>query len=272
MNKTSLSILTFAVLIGLASAGTVTLTGGCRTAVITNNTVQFHIVNSGNDTAFNMVLTPVLTNAQPVGAYTINSLGPLQNATLMVKVANITEKGTSPAYFVAAYQQGSNVFTAVFPCLLSFFNATTSQVLLSANALAFSNGTAKVTVSAFDAGASDINANVSLVVPPTFSFSSSKYYTIGLTPYQTTNVYFTLQYPAGSTASYSIAALSSYSHDNLSYGTFTAFIIAPPKLLPTNTVPIFTYVVAAVIVLILALIAFSVLRKRGPKQSAGVVQ
>jgi len=124
MSRLTGCVLTLILLIGIASAGTVTLSGGCPPAVISNNAISFSLSNSGNDSAFNLVLTPFIQTAESVNSsYAINSLGPGASAIVNVSVKNIREPGTSGAYFILEYQQGSAVFAAVFPCLVHFFSA-----------------------------------------------------------------------------------------------------------------------------------------------------
>ena len=91
-------------LASLAFAGTVVLTGTCA-SVVKNNTVNFSIANSGNDSAYGLIVNPYISGANVIGNYSIARLDPGSTANFAVRLSNITAKGTYVDYFVVDYQQ-----------------------------------------------------------------------------------------------------------------------------------------------------------------------
>lgn len=251
-------------LAGVASAGTVTLTGVCVNPSLNSTAVNFTLTNSGNDTAYSLVMSPVVQNAQPSqNTYGANALGPQARLSLNVSFSNVNKRGARGAYFIVAYQQGGSVFTAVFPCLISFYVRTSSQVLLTPYISAGANGNTTVRVSAFNAGQGTIQANVSLMLPPTFTFRGSRNYTLALGPYQTGNVTFLLGFPlSGLQASYGAAAVASYVASNLSYATLATFTISAQKPASAALSSLILGAAALAVLLVLALIFVSLRRKK----------
>jgi len=117
-------------LASLAFAGTVVLTGTCA-SVVKNNTVNFSIANSGNDSAYGLIVNPYISGANVIGNYSIARLDPGSTANFAVRLSNITAKGTYVDYFVVDYQQGSSFFSAMFPCWLEFGVSATSPIYLN---------------------------------------------------------------------------------------------------------------------------------------------
>jgi hypothetical protein len=270
MTKLAICLFSICLLFSIASAGTVTLNGGCAPSNTLTNTTIFSISNSGNDTAMQMILTPVMQNAEPSNAtYAISSLGPSSSATINVTAKDITAKGTSGAYFVAAYQQGGSVFTAVFPCVMSFGTMTKSQLILGINSSAALNGSAEVTVHAYNAGSSAVAANISLAAPPSFTYRSARYQQIFMRPAEMVNATFYLTIPNLVQSSYTVGAISNYIQDNLSYANFVVTVLGSTA--PASKAgSLLFFGVAAAVVVVLALIGFSLFRSRGKKKRAQV--
>ncbi|MCL5239697.1 MAG: hypothetical protein M1286_04505 [Candidatus Marsarchaeota archaeon] len=267
MSRTAICVFLLLAISGLASAGTVTLNGECLVRNVSSNSIAFSLSNSGNDSAYSLVLTPVIQGSQSVvGAYTANLLGPLSNVTFALNFTNITERGEHPAYMLLAYQQGTSVFTATFPCVIPFGNTTVSKVLISSNVTPLSNGTFAIRVGAFNEGSQPVVANVLLALPPSFTYADQDSYHVDLAPYAVQNVTFVVTPPGySSQASFGSAAFATYSLDNLSYTSMDPFtvVIAPPGALAG---PILFYAAGAAIVAVLALILLSVWRRsRRPK-------
>lgn len=255
-----------ALLAGFASAGTVTLTGTCGAYNSSANAIPFRLSNSGNDSAYNLVIYPRIQNVQlSSAAYSIPNLGPASNALLNISVAKVTERGMAGAYFSAAYQQGSTVFTAVFPCLIPLLNITASQVFLSAVPSVSANGNATVNVKASNYGLAPVTANITLLLPPTFAFKSSSFFIASLEPSSSANFTFRLSFPAGEQAAYAAGALSSYSSGNLSYASLSTFVLSSPKEITASFSPFIVWIAAAVLALVVVLIILSFSRKRKPQ-------
>ena len=263
MNKTALSLATLILLVQLAAAGTVTFTGTCGNYVPSSGTLGFRLSNSGNDSAYNLVLTPHIQNAQITNSiYTVSNLGPASSASLNISISKLLQKGVAVVYFTAAYQQSSSVFTAVFPCLVSFVNVTTSQVLLSANSSVSSNNNATAKVRVFNAGTTPVSVNVSLILPPTFTYRSSGFSVVSLGPYQVTNVTFSLGFPVGTQAAYAVGVAGSYSAGNLSYSSLATFIMQSPKQATASLGSLLIWAATAVVTVVILLLIISMLRKK----------
>lgn len=263
MNRLLLGPLLFLLLMGLASAGTVTLTGTCGKYQQSNRTVNFTLTNSGNDTAGQLVITPLIQNAELANSSsTISALGPDSTAILNFSITGIKERGTSIAFFSVAYQQSTSIFTAVFPCLIALGSATTSQIILGENTTITGKGNATVKLRVINAALTQIDANVSLILPLAFTYLSSKYIPLSLAPGQSANVTFLLGFPQGGASSYSAAATARYSQGNLSHASLVSFVIntAPPASISLGSLVI--YFIALVLFIVVLLIALSLVRRR----------
>jgi hypothetical protein len=272
MNKTLLCVLSIALMFGIASAGTVTLTGSCRT-MSHNMSINFTISNSGNDSAFHLVITPVLKNAEIQSSiYVIDSLGPDSSNTLEINVTKIDEKGISPAYFLTSYQQGTDVFSAIFPCLFTFGNVTQSQLLMTPHVSVNPNGNTTIVMSVFNAGPTPIDANVSFVAPPALAYLSNKSYQESIAPLSSKNVTFKVLFKPSLQGSFSVVSFAQYVQDNLSHTSMSSFILSQPSSQQAPFELIITVLAVIVIIAVAALIAFSMMRKRKAKPTVAPAQ
>ena len=269
--RRSIFMLALALLLGSAAAGTVTLTGSCVSRVLNGNTVQFGIINSGNDSAYSMLLAPVISGATPTSPiYNISALGPGEQKTINVTLENPLLRGAYVGYFIATYDQGAgSTFTAAFPCILYFYNTTISQILLSTNESLLSNGTVSVKVTATNAGSDAVNANVSIIVPPTLSQVSSPSFEVTLAPYATKTVTFYLTSLSTDQAAYGAAAAASYTAGGLGYAVLSKFVVSFEKTSSGGVGDLLVVAVIAVIIVLLALLAFVFLKNR--RKASGVV-
>jgi hypothetical protein len=233
---------------------------------------NFSLSNSGNDTAFNLVITPFILGVQSQQkTYSVNSLGPSSRINMSVSLTGIKQSGTYGGYFYAAYQQGTEVFTAVFPCLFSFFKQTQSLVIIkSVNTTFGANGNATVRISVFNEGPDTLKTSVYLVVPPSFSYNGTNHPSLDLAQYQTGNATFVgIKVPNGQ-AAYAAAAFANYSEGNLSYSSLLTFVISAPEQTPGKLSSVFFYLAVGAIVIVVILLLFSILRKKKKKESAVV--
>lgn len=252
----------FLLLLGAASAGTVTLSGTCSVATNNSSSFNFTIANSGNDTASNLVLTPSIFGAKPSNSsYVVQYLGPGSQMTFNISVTNIAEPGAHAVYVTAVYQQGSSsVFTTLFPCVVPLLVPTASQVLLAVNTTIGSSGNEVVTALLHNGGANAADVNVSLVVPPTLTYASPKSYVISLAPYGNANATFQFTLPKSQEASYIGVVFASYSNSNMLFTTGRTLLVLPPGPLSYSV-----YLIAgavALVVIVAALIVYSIFRKR----------
>lgn len=259
--KFSVYIFAFVALLGITHAGTVVLTGTCSNYV-TNNTIYFTLSNSGNDSAYNLILSPLLTNATPMNSsYSINALNPGQNVSVQVKLKNISMQGTYADVFVLAYQQGSSSFSAIFPCLLSYPRSTTSEIYSTAHVSAI-KGEGFINVSLFNAGRENITGNLSLIIPPTLSYISKSSYSFKLSPYNTINMSFSVKLPQG-VASYTGAVAVSYLLNGMHYSNMATFQIGNPASSALISTYYIVIIIGVVIIAIILILLLRSIRRKG---------
>ena len=267
MNRLLPFLVLSCMLAGSASAGTVIITGGCSSLIHNSTTLLFSLSNSGNDTAFNLTATPFIYGATPSSySYTINSLPPGANDTFAIGISNVTEVGAHVVRVETLYRQGVSYFTAVFPCLIDIFNTTRSQLALGIYASPLQNGNAFVKVVATNLGATNLRANISLMLPPEFNSTVTSQY-LDLAPRESTN--FTFQAfllpssTVGTYSSYGVAVSGTYSISNLSYASLEIFSLVPlssSSQSSSNSLLSAAAIVGAVI--IVAIVLYSFLRKK----------
>ncbi|MGI0141053.1 MAG: hypothetical protein ACREBF_00150 [Candidatus Micrarchaeales archaeon] len=257
MRTAHIGLIAIVLLLGIANAGTVTLTASCSTNLQPGNVLNFSIINTGNDTAYNLLFTPMIHGAQPENqTYTLTSLSPNVKTLIPVELVNRTRTGTYVDSFTLAYQQGTQTFTALFPCMVNLGQPTTSGVYLNVNTTS-GNGMATVNVSVFNGVQNDFTVNVSALVPPSISFASAPNYIVQIGPYQTKHVVFALTYPQG-VASYGGAIVSHYIYNNLSYSNLVSISIANAPKNTTGSISTTLIGATALVVVVVLLIARSI--------------
>ena len=257
-----LSIFALLAFLNLAHAGTVTLTGSCN-ATLVNSSIVFSLSNSGNDSAYNLIISPIIEGATPVNtSYSISVLSPGQTKTLYVKLTNFGLDGTYVDAFYVTYQQGFSFFSAVFPCLVFINKSTVSPIYEVVRTTPLKNMVI-VNVSLFNAARTPINGTISLIVPPTLPFISNKSYGFTLQPYTNESFTFKLQSP-NNDASYSAAAVASFNISNLHYSSMATFSIIPyvAKSVPLSPLEITTIIIAIILLIALFLLARSIKNKK----------
>src|ERR1700733_1000124 len=105
--KLSVFILPILLLLSIAGASTVTLTGSCYATIInqTNNYIQFNITNSGNGTATNLIIEPVVSGASLVNStpITIPLVAPNGAYPQKIYLDNFTIPGSYVEQFIVKY-------------------------------------------------------------------------------------------------------------------------------------------------------------------------
>ncbi|MGC8479440.1 MAG: hypothetical protein ACP5M9_02115 [Candidatus Micrarchaeia archaeon] len=215
-------ILFSVIIFGFVYAGTVTLTGTC-TKQLNNNYIIFNLSNSGNDAAYNLNIDPKISYATSNGHFYISSIGPDSSNNLNITLTNVTAKGTYVNYIVVSYQQSSSIFSAIFPCVDNFFNATQSQLLITKN-ITVNSPNYLINVTVFNSGNTAQEVNVSLIVPEEFKSISSNYYYENIKPLTKKNVYFNIS-SLVSGGSYTGFILAAYKSNNLTYSSYQTIII-----------------------------------------------
>ncbi|VVB76706.1 Uncharacterised protein [uncultured archaeon] len=255
---------------GCASAGTVTLTGSCVRPDLAGNFMLFNISNSGNDTAYGMRIIPFIFGAAPANStYYIDTVPPGSQHSLNVSLHNIAN-GTYSAHFVAVYQQGSEVFTVLFPCVVSFFSVTHSQIYVSPTQIRNRNGSTTVKVELYNAGSDSVAANVSLVLSPAVSVSARSH-SVTIPALSSMNVSFNVDPPSGSQVDYTAAAVAQYDKGGLGYVSQASFQLSSLAGYPDESgaispgTVVFAGAIAAILVLA-ALLIFVQMRNRKKQQ------
>ncbi|MGC8586597.1 MAG: hypothetical protein ACP5HW_02850 [Candidatus Micrarchaeia archaeon] len=250
-------------LVALVNAGTVTLSGTCQNYIV-NNSIMFSLSNSGNDTAYNLIISPIISGAVTLNSsFSVNALAPGRSFSIKVPLENFGIPGTYAEGFIVSYQQGLSVFSALFPCTVWFGKPTVSPIYETIK-WNKDGDTAIINVSLFDGLGISYVGNISLMVPPTFSFISNKSYSFNVEPYTYSNFTFKVAFPKGA-SSYTLAAVASFTSDDLHYTNLVPFVVNTSA---KSVVPRSYYILVAgavivlIIIILLTFIIRSMLRKK----------
>ncbi len=208
-------------LLGTAYAGTVTLTGTC-TQKSGQSTLAFGLLNSGNDTALDVVITPNTRSGQKMSEYAVNSIQPQHSVSIDVQLPPNLENGSYVDYFTVVYGQSDSVFSTVFPCVVNIGESTSGNVLLNYT-VSYSGKTDTVNVSAYNKGATGITDNISMILPPSFTYLSPTYAMISISPFGYGNASFKIENNVF--GSYSGAVVSEYLAGNASHATMKEIVL-----------------------------------------------
>ena len=244
-------------------AGTVTLTGSCYHQ-INSNMIYFNISNSGNDTAYNPHIIPFIQNVKTnETSYIMSNIPPGGTDTVNITMENITANGSYGDYFLVAYQQGSSVFTATFPCLITFGKAAESQLLLS-YVESYSRGNYTINVTATNAGTSPVQANFSLILSPGISHSRDVS-NVYIKPFEVHNALFNVYFNGSADTSYSGAVVANYNANGTNFAAMTNIVlasVATGQHKTDYTILIYAIVIIIIVVLVLRII---LVRMKGKK-------
>ena len=192
--------------------------------------------------------------------YTIQELGPGKSYNVNMLLKNITANGTYLDYITVSYQQGSSVFSALFPCLESFYTNKQSQIILNDN-ISQNNGVYYINITAFNAGRNGIYANLSIILPPDFTYISQSYnlsYIKGLN--RTVHTFIIKNTQEGS---YSGAIDSSYIQNNVTFSTFLSIVLAQNN--QSSNTSIFSigpfYIIVIIIILLFIILMLRIFLK-----------
>lgn len=259
-----------------ASAGTVVLTGTCIAPPANSSTVMFNIANSGNDTATQMVINPLVVGANISSrSVSIGQLAPGANTTIRVNITGLSEPGVHAGYFTAVYQQGGSIISTVFPCLMPVHASTNSSLELTANSSLSRSGTGTIKVTVYNAGL-PVTAKVFLALAPMFNYMGPSSYNVSLAQYASENLTFTVSFPASLQLSYGAGAFATYSSGNESYASLGIFTLVSQGQQQQTTSSqsdssLLLYGMVAIMATVVLLLAVSMSRRRRRKES-GVVK
>ncbi len=259
--KAILALIGLVALFGVLHAGTVVLTGTCgQTPISANHPYNsFSLLNSGNETASGLIIVPDFSVGNAVNiSESVSTITPGQNVTENFYFSNLSMEGSYAGSYEVSYSQGSSSFFTTFPCIINVIKPTVS--LLRVLNINVSGRILKVSLA--NVGKSAISANVSLILPQSFS-AAPQNATVDLGPLETTNVSFAISYPKLSNVEYPLSAYASYAIGGLHYatlGTYTLNLYAKQSIFSSQYL-IFA-AIAVVIIIMVVLIAFSIIRKR----------
>ncbi|MEM3212245.1 MAG: CARDB domain-containing protein [Candidatus Micrarchaeaceae archaeon] len=256
-------------LLGSALASTVVLTGTCS-GIVKNNTMYFLLANSGNGTAYSVTVSPYIADATVIGNYSASKLTPGSSANFSIRLANVTAKGSYGAYFIVAYQQGTQFFTALFPCLLYFGNVTaTSQLSISSTFRAINYSSGIVNVTLFNEKASNVSATVRLIVPPVIGIVGPAQKEMLLSPYNQSELHFYVNIERAQGASFTGMATAWYMHNDVNFSTISIFS-GSQYVARHDTKTIIIAASAAIVVLFVLFIIRASIRSRNRKKQQAI--
>ncbi|MEM0200952.1 MAG: hypothetical protein QXD23_00930 [Candidatus Micrarchaeaceae archaeon] len=250
-------------LIEFSYAGTVTLTGTCSKN-INENFVNFSLINEGNQAATFLKIIPKMQNVTlNKTEYFLSSLTPNKTYFTDFFFKNITANGTYVDYFNVNYTQSNNSFSAVFPCLESFYTNTDSKILLTKN-VTDKNGTYYINITAFNNGNTDKLVNISLILPDDFQFLTKNYTLTKIKNQRNKTIQFIVK-TGSKIGSYSGAIIASYDNNNLHFATYQQIIISQNQESSTNqnnNFNIFTFLIGIIFIIFLILIIRAFLKSK----------
>lgn len=263
-------LISILMMLGIASASTVTLTGSCYSKIInqTNNYIQFNLSNSGNGTATNLILAPVIQ-----GASTSNSsilipiVAPGGSYSSKIYLSNFTIPGSYVERFVARYSQATSTFITIFPCLVNIGQSAPS--LLGITTVGKRGGNIYVNIS--NIASYQIGSQVTVYAPPSFTFTPTTR-NVTINQYSFSNISFGVSTPQYTNAVFPIVVALSYVRNNVHYATLAVTTITfgsgTNSLLSTIGQNLILWIVAVIIAIIIILIIASVLINKRRRPSA----
>jgi hypothetical protein len=260
------------ILIGIAGASTVTLTGTCYSGIISNpnNYLQFNLTNSGNGTATNLVITPLIDGAIPNNTtIMIPFVAPGSTYAERIYMHNFTTPGSFVERFLVRYTQGTSTFTTIFPCLADFLRG--AQSILTITNLGKTSNNVFVNISS---GADfPIDAQITVYAPPSFSVSPS-YRNVSIASNSNASASFVVVPPQFTGAQFPVAVGVMYVKDGVHYSTLAITTVtfagtSPISKLPElgGTLLIISLLAAIIIIIILIIVSIILNRRRRRRQS-----
>ncbi len=265
-------LLPIMLLIGIAAASTVTLTGTCYSSVInqTNNYITFNLTNSGNGTATNFLIVPEIDGAStPNATISLPLVAPGSTYSERIYLSNFTIPGSYVERFVTRYSQGSSTFVTLFPCLVRI-NKDAQSIIAITNLTRNKKGD-NITVSISNIANYQMPIQISVYAPQGFNVTNPSR-NVSLGQYATTNVSFGISTPQYTNSEFPIVVAASYISDNVHYATLAettiSFGAAAGAVGTSLTDNFLLFGIAAFIIIIVALIILSiVLKRRGHRRS-----
>ena len=242
------------------AAGTVTLTGTCQSNLNHNGSINFSIANSGTESASAVVLQSYYAFSNRLtGTYSAAQISPDHAAVFDINSSIGNNTGSFAYYFLVTYQQGTQMFTVVFPCVVQNHGIHPALVGISNVTVQDINSTtAKVNGSIYGFSSNTISGNITLILPPELARNGSRISGFVANPYQYHNFTLYANLPSQNNT-YSGAVALEYSSNGTTYSSVYIIKIAPYSAVQNQ---LKGYLVLVAITAIIIIIALLVLRQR----------
>ena len=242
------------------AAGTVTLTGTCQSNLNPNGSINFSIANSGTESASSVVLQSYYAFSNKLtGTYSNSQISPDNAAIFDINSSIGNNTGSFAYYFLVTYQQGTQLFTVVFPCVVQ--NHGTHLALAGINNVTvkdINSTTAMVNGSIYSFSSNSIRGNITLILPPELERNGSRISRFTVNPYQYQNFTLYANLPTQNNT-YSGAVALEYSSNGTTYSSVYILKIVPYS---SGQNQLKAYLVQAAIIAIIIMIALLFLRQR----------
>ena len=265
-------LLLIMLLIGITAASTVTLTGTCYSNIInqTNNYITFNLTNSGNGTATNFLIAPIMEGASALNStISIPLVAPGSTHSERIYLSNFTIPGSYVERFVTRYSQDTSTFVTFFPCLVEI-GQNAPSILAITNLTKEKNNS--ITIKISNIANYPIAAQVSVYAPPDFIIANSSR-DITLRQYASTSASFMVSTPQYTNSEFPVVVATSYVSNGVHYATLAettiSFGAAVGSASSSFTGSLLVYGIAALIMAIIVLIALSIILKKGKHEEKG---
>ncbi len=242
------------------AAGTVTLTGTCQSNINRNGSINFSISNSGTDSASAVLLQSYSAFSNKLtGSYSANQIGPGRTAFFEINSSMGNRTGSFAYSFLLTYQQNTQIFTVVFPCVVQSNGTSASLAAISNVSVQDVNSTTeKISGSIYSFSQSPISGNLTLILPPALKPKSNTTISFTANPYSYYN--FTLYANAPSqNNTYSGAVALQYSDNGTTHSYVSIIKIIPYS---ANQGQLKAYLIQGAILAVIAIILILVARQR----------
>lgn len=250
----------FAILIAfivpLSAASTVTLTGGCPLYLINSSRsyITFNITNTGNGTASDLLVSAVFPGIDAHNqTQVIPTVAPNTNYARYFHLDKLIGQGSYAVNINATYVQSGSNYATVFPCIIYIGSLSGGPLLETVTVKGD-----RMNVSITNTAPQTIEAQVTAVVPPSFSVKNATK-AVTITPDGRASVTFDVVTPNYNDASFPLIGELSYEANSTHYAQMAsaALVFGSPVTTTSGGIGFVTLILIIIIVVILVLIAVS---------------
>ncbi len=242
------------------AAGTVTLTGTCQSGLGKNGNINFSILNSGSDFASSVILQSYTAfSSRKTGTYAAKQIGPGQNIFFNISSGIVNRTGSFAYSFLLTYQQGTQTFTVLFPCVVNSGNVSQSLLRITNLSVTDINSTTgRISGSIYSLSQNSISGNITLMLPPALERNGGAAASFTINPYQYYNFTLYSGLPQQNN-SYSGAVALEYSENGITHSSASIITVSPS---PISQNRLKGYLVQAGIMFVIAVIVILFIRQR----------